>query len=215
VTGIVIGDPVAPGAVTVTCAVYVPAAKPAIAGVTVTVSPDVDTLSHAPFSDALHDIVPPPKLDTESALAAGSAPPAIPPNARLAGDTDNTGGGGSTVNVTATVLDEPAPTTVTSVVYVPADNPAIDGVTITVPAFVPPAGDTDNQPTDSDTDHTIDPPPAFDTDTDFAAGATPPSTPTNDKLTGDTDNTAGAGGADGPAGVLMSVCIWGWLRAWS
>jgi hypothetical protein len=84
--------------------------------VTVTVSPAEETLSHALVSDAVQVIVPPPVLATVSVLAAGSAPPAVALNARLAGVTDNTGGGGSTVSVTATVFDEPAPAIVTSVV---------------------------------------------------------------------------------------------------
>src|SRR4051794_24647441 len=145
VTVIVFGEPVAPVAVTVTSVVYVPAARPLIDGVTVIVPVFVpvagDRLSHVALSDAVQSIDPPPVLLTESVLAAGSDPPAVAVKARLEGVTDRAGGvGGSTVRVTGMVFGEPvAPdaVTVTSVVYVPAARPVVDGVTVMVPAFVP------------------------------------------------------------------------------
>ena len=119
VTATVLGEPVAPGAATVMSAVYVPAARPVIVGVTVTVPALVplpgETLIQLALSDAVQSIEPLPVLLTANVLAAGEAPPTVPLNASVAGVTARTGGaGGSTVNVTATVFGEPvAPGAVT------------------------------------------------------------------------------------------------------
>jgi hypothetical protein len=120
-------------------------------------------------------------------------------NERLVGDTDSAGGaGGSTVSVTGIVFGElsaPTADTVTSVVYVPADSPLIDGVTVIVPAPVPLAGDTLSQLALSDAVQSSVPEPAFDTLSVFAAGLEPPAVALNDRLVGDTDSDAGAGGS--------------------
>ena len=105
---------------------------------------------------------------------------------------------GLTVSVTATVLGEPvapAAATVTSAVYVPAANPVIDGVTVTVPAFVPLPGDTIIQLALSDAVQSIDPLPVFDTANVLAAGDAPPTVALNASVAGVTDSTGGAGGS--------------------
>src|SRR3954452_1184392 len=111
VTGMVFGEPVAPEAVTVTLPLYVPAPRPEMLGVTVSVCGAVpeagDTVIHVASSEAVNDSVPAPVLDTSIVLAAGSVPPAVAENDRLDGETPSTGCGGSTVSVTATVLGEP------------------------------------------------------------------------------------------------------------
>src|SRR3954463_5591706 len=122
-------------------------------GVTVSVAGAVAlagvTASHAASSDAVTSSVPPPVLVTATVLAAGLVPPAAAVKASVVGETDNAGGvGGLTVRVTGIVFGEPvAPVavTVTSVVYVPAARPVIEGVAVIVPAFVPLAGDTLSQ----------------------------------------------------------------------
>ena len=174
-----------------------------IDGVTVTVPAFVplpgDTLSQLTPSDAVQSIDPPPVFETANVLAAGDAPPAVPLNDSVAGVTDSAGGvGGSTVNVTATVFGEPvapADATVMSVVYVPAPSPVIVGVTVTVPPFVPLAGDTLSQLALSDAVQSIDPPPVFETANVLAAGDDPPAVPENASVAGVTDSTGGAGGS--------------------
>ena len=64
--------------------------------------------------------------------------------------------------------------TVTSAVYVPAASPVIDGVTVTVPPFVPLPGDTLSQLALSDAVQSSEPPPAFDTANVLAAGSRRP-----------------------------------------
>jgi hypothetical protein len=81
-------------------------------GVAVTVPAFVplpgETLSQVALSDAVQLIEPLPVLLTETVFAAGSLPPTVAVNARVAGVTDKTGGGGgSTVSVTVTVFGEP------------------------------------------------------------------------------------------------------------
>ena len=100
----VFGEPSAPGAVTVRFVVYVPAVSPASDGVTVSVPPDPETLSHETFSDAVQ-LNPP--AETSTVLAAGLAPPCVPVNDRLDGATVSGGAGGPTVSVTGTVFGEP------------------------------------------------------------------------------------------------------------
>jgi hypothetical protein len=109
VTGIVRGEPVAPGAETVIAAVWVPAPRPASATEAVIVLPFLDRLSHGASSVAVHSSVPPPVLATVSVFGSGDVPPSTPPNARLAGVTDSSGpgGGGSMVSVTGTIRGEP------------------------------------------------------------------------------------------------------------
>ena len=93
-------------------------------GVTVIVPPLVPlvgaTLSHRTSSDAVQLIVPPPVLDTVRVLDAGLAPPAVPLNEMLDGETDSDGGvTGSTVIVTGIVCGEPvAPAAVTVMLVV-------------------------------------------------------------------------------------------------
>ena len=72
----------------------------------------------------------------------------------------------------------------------------IDGVTVTVPAFVPLPGDTLSQLTPSDAVQSIDPPPVFETANVLAAGDAPPAVPLNDSVAGVTDRPAGS--ADRP-----------------
>src|SRR4051794_40098353 len=75
VTGIVFGDPVAPAAVTVTVAVYVPAPRPVVSAATVRSRGALPlagaTESHAASSDALKLSAPSPLLETVSVLDAG------------------------------------------------------------------------------------------------------------------------------------------------
>ena len=97
VTGIVVVPPLE---LMLTSAVWLPAVKPAIAGVTVIVLPEVDSDNQAAVSLASNVSVPPPVLDTASVLAAGLVPPWTPLNDRAPGATSSTGGGDSTVSVT-------------------------------------------------------------------------------------------------------------------
>ena len=60
VTGIALGDPTAPGAVTVISVVYAPGARPDVSGVTVSVSPSRDSDSQPTLSDALQPRPRPP-----------------------------------------------------------------------------------------------------------------------------------------------------------
>ena len=75
------GDPVAPGAVavTVTVAVWVPAARALVEGVSVSVAGAValagETASQAAFELAVTASAPQPVLVTETVLAAGLAAP--------------------------------------------------------------------------------------------------------------------------------------------
>ena len=156
-------------------------------GVTVSVAGAVAlagvTASHAASSDAVTSSVPPPVLVTATVLAAGLVPPAVAVKARVVGETDSAGGvGGLTVSVTVIVFGEPvAPVavTVTSVVYVPAASPVIDGVTVIVPAFVPLAGDTLSHVALSDAVQSIVPPPVLLTASVLAAGSEPPAVAVN------------------------------------
>ena len=103
----------APAAVTVTVAVWVPAVSPAIAAATVSSPAPVPlpgvTDSHGASSEAVHDSVPPPVLLTVKARVAGAAPPCVAAKARLPGVTASAGpgGAGSTVSVTGTLRGEP------------------------------------------------------------------------------------------------------------
>src|SRR4051794_9588545 len=114
VTAIVFGEPVAPCvvAVTLTLPVYVPTARPltfvpidsvagavALAGV---------TLSHGWSEVAVTSRLPVPVFVTDAFWLAGLGPPCVALNVMVAGETDNTGGGGAaTVSVTAIVCGEP------------------------------------------------------------------------------------------------------------
>src|SRR2546423_1177145 len=92
-----------------------------------------------------------------------------------------------TVSVTVIVFGDPvAPVavTVTSVVYVPAARPVIEGVTVIVPVFVPLAGDTLSHVALSDAVQSIDPPPVLLTDSVLAAGSEPPAVAEKDRLAG-------------------------------
>jgi hypothetical protein len=92
------GEPVAPDALTVTVAVYVPAASPLVFAVTDNDAGALplagDTDNHDASSDALKLNDPVPVLVTDNDCAAGLAPPAVPANDNDPGDTDNTGCGG-------------------------------------------------------------------------------------------------------------------------
>ena len=81
--------------------------------------------------------------------------------------------------------------TVTSVVYVPAARPVIDGVTVIVPALVPLVGDRLSQLALSDAVQFSVPPPALLTDSVLAAGLAPPAVALNDRLAGVTDSAGG------------------------
>src|SRR4051794_29163242 len=156
-----------------------------------------DTLSQLAVFAAVQSIEPPPELLTASVLAAGLAPPAVAPNDRLVGATDSAGGtAGSTVSVTGIVLGEPpAPeaVTVTSVVYGPAAKPVMPGVTVTVPEFVPPAGDTLSQLALSEAVQFSVPPPGLLTASVLAAGLAPPAVAANDRLAGLTERAGACG----------------------
>ncbi len=93
-----------------------------IDGVTVTDPAPVplpgETDSHGTPSEADQLSVPAPVFATSIVFAAGEAPPEVPLKDSAAGDTESTGGGGSTTNVTGIVFGEPlapAAVTVTSV----------------------------------------------------------------------------------------------------
>ena len=90
----------------------------------------------------------------------------------------------------------PVAVTVTSVVYVPAARPLIEGVTVIVPEFVPLVGDTLSHVALSDAVQSIDPPPVLLTDSVLAAGLAPPAVAENDRLVGVTESAGGAGGID-------------------
>ena len=77
----------------------------------------------------------------------------------------------------------------------PAASPLIDGVTVTVPAFVPLPGDTLSHVALSDAVQSIEPPPVLDTESVFAAGLAPPAVAENDSVAGETDSAGGAGGS--------------------
>src|SRR4051812_30568946 len=109
VTGMVLGDPAAPGAVTVMSVVYVPVGRPAMFGVTVIVPlpvpPAGERLSHEALSLALQFSVPPPELLTPSVLAAGLTAPTVPRNERLVGLTESAGGVGAVFLNTTVAID--------------------------------------------------------------------------------------------------------------
>ena len=90
-TGTVFGEPVAPAvvAVTVTVAVYVPAARPLMMGATESVAGAVAlagvTVSQAASSEAVTSSVPLPVLVTETFCAAGLEPPTVALKVRLDG----------------------------------------------------------------------------------------------------------------------------------
>jgi hypothetical protein len=107
-TPICCGEVLAPGALTVTVPVYVPAASPAVAAVTVSVLGAVPVLgltpNHAWLLVALQFSVPPPVLLMLIVRAAGFAPPSTALKLRLVGLTPNAGGTGAlTVKVTVTL----------------------------------------------------------------------------------------------------------------
>ena len=93
----------APAAVIVMSVVYVPAVSPAIDGVTVSVPPADETLSHDAISDADHASEP---ADTSSVFAAGAEPPWVAVNDRLDGETVSVGTGGGPLQVTEVVMSD-------------------------------------------------------------------------------------------------------------
>jgi hypothetical protein len=198
VTGTERGEPPAPAAATVIVAVWVPAARPAIDAETVTSRPPVPlpgaTLSHAASSETVQLRVPPPLLLIASVRSAGLAPPCVPPKARLPGVTASAGpgGGGSTMSVTGIVRGEPvapAAPTVTLAVYVPGARPVVSGVTVTVPAPVPPAGATLSHGASSDAVQSSVPAPVLATSSVLAAGFVP----LKDRVAGVTDSDGAPG----------------------
>ena len=97
VTGMLIGEPVAPVEVIVTVPLYVPALNPEVSTLTDTVAgaeplPGVAE-SQGALLDAAQESVPPPAFVTDIVWEAGLAPPTCPLNARLPGVSDNTGPG--------------------------------------------------------------------------------------------------------------------------
>jgi hypothetical protein len=74
----------------------------------------------------------------------------------------------------------------------------MDGVTVTVPPFVPLAGATLSQLALSDAVQFMDPPPVLETVIVFAAGLAPPAVAENDSEAGVVDSTGGGGGAATP-----------------
>ena len=99
VTGIVFGEPATAPAVIVTSVVYVPAGRPVVSGVTVTVPAFVPLAgvseSHGALSEAVQFRVPPPAFDTSSVFAAGLEPPCEALNDRFAGVAARAGGWGA------------------------------------------------------------------------------------------------------------------------
>ena len=77
----------------------------------------------------------------------------------------------------------------------PTARPAIVGVAVTVPAFVPLPGDTLSQEALSDAVQLIEPLPVLLTDTVLAAGSVPPWVAVNASVAGVTDSTGGGGGS--------------------
>jgi hypothetical protein len=156
------------------------------------------TANHDTFELAVTCRVPDPPLLTDTVCAAGLAAPWAAVNETVEGLTTRAGGGGgSTVSVTVIVFGEPltpAAAIVTSAVYVPADSPEIDGVTVTVPLCVPLAGESDSHVASSLAVQFRVPPPVLVTEIVFAAGLAPPCVAENDKLAGEADNTGGVGG---------------------
>ena len=79
VTGMLLGDPPAPDAVTVTAPLYVPAARPAMLTPTVTVDGAVplpgDAVSQEALVPAVHVSAPPPAFVTDNDWLAGLPPP--------------------------------------------------------------------------------------------------------------------------------------------
>jgi hypothetical protein len=109
VTGTCFGEPLTPADVTVTVAVYVPAASPATLTEAVRSAgaeplPGV-TDSHDASSLAVNDRVPPPVLLTDSVLVAGLDPPAVALNASDDGVTASAGGGGGPGGTPMTYAD--------------------------------------------------------------------------------------------------------------
>jgi hypothetical protein len=88
---------------------------------------------------------------------------------------------------------------------VPAVKPLIDGVTVTVPAFVPLAGDTLSHDAPSDAVQSSEPPPVLETDSVLAAGFAPPWVAEKDSAEGDTDSAGGVGGSS----VSVTVTVLG------
>src|SRR5688500_16780168 len=99
VTGTAMGDPDAPGSLTVSVALNVPRGNPAgftmteIAAlvVGVAVPDDGETCSHEALGVTLHTSVPPPAFAIVIDCAAGTAPPLTDVNDRLPGLTDSCG----------------------------------------------------------------------------------------------------------------------------
>ena len=152
VAEIVFGDPATPAAATVTVAVYVPEDIPAAFAATLNVPAFVpeagETVSQPALLLAVHTNVPPPLFDTETLCGAGFDPPAVPENDNAAVETFSAGAGAATVNVTAIDFGDPvAPlaVTVTAPVYVPAPRPLRFDPIVSVPVFVPEAGETVSQ----------------------------------------------------------------------
>ena len=213
VTGMLIGEPVAPAEVIVTDPLYVPAASPEMSTLTVTVDGAAPLAGVAEcqvaLPDAAQESVPPPAFVTDIVWEAGLAPPAWPVNARLPGVTDNTGeapGGLVTVRVTGMFIGEPvapAEVIVTDPLYVPAASPEMSTLTVTVDGAAPLAGVAECQVALPVAAQESVPPPAFVTDIAWEAGLALPAWPVNARLPGVTDNTGeGPGAGPGPgAGV--------------
>jgi len=95
VTGVLIGEPVAPVEVIVTVPLYAPAPNPEMSTLTDTVDGATPLAgvaeSQGALPDAVQENVPPPASVTDIVWEAGLASPAWPVNARLPGVTDNTG----------------------------------------------------------------------------------------------------------------------------
>ena len=107
-TSTVLGEPVAPAAVTVTCVVYVPGASPVIDGVTAMLPGAVPlcglTDSHGTDSLAVQSRLPPPVLVTAMFCAAGLAPPCVAVKDSVFGETDKAGWGGGPPQLTGAFM---------------------------------------------------------------------------------------------------------------
>ena len=107
-TSTVFGEPVAPAAVTVTCVVYVPGARPAIDGVTVMLPGAVPlcglTESQGTDSLAVQSRLPPPVLVTAMFWAGGLAPPCVAVKDIVPGETARAGWGGGPPQLTGAFM---------------------------------------------------------------------------------------------------------------
>jgi hypothetical protein len=142
---------VAAASVTVIVPFCVPAPRPVMSTDSVTVPVLVplagDRLSHVASSVTAQFSVPPPVLEIVRFWVAGLAPPTVAVKAKLVGEAPMVGtGGGAALRVSETgmvtgLFVAPAALTVIVPFCGPAESPAMSTDSVTVPPFVPFAGD--------------------------------------------------------------------------